>query len=61
MASAVIASEFARVSDLIAAAKTELGLYAITVQASNDRTYEEALKNIFDAINNDETIFTFTV
>lgn len=48
---------FDQVSAFIYAAKLELATANLTIGASADRTYEEALKNIFDAINNNESIF----
>lgn len=43
--------DFVSVSELIAAAKKELCTNKITIASSADRTYQEALKNCFDAMN----------
>lgn len=49
--------EFPRLSDIINAASKELALHDLTVVASADRTYQQALKNTFNAINNNQRIF----
>jgi hypothetical protein len=43
---------FISVNDLMAEANTELGVHGLTVAASPERTYQEALKNALDKGNN---------
>lgn len=49
--------QFAKVSDIINAAAVELNVHTVTIVAGDNRVYQEALKNIFDAINNNQEIF----
>jgi len=48
---------FADIQGLINAANEELAIWNLTIGASADRTYEEALKIAFDGINNNLVIF----
>ena len=45
-----------RISALIAAANASLGVNANTTGSSAARTYQEALKDLLDAINNNQAI-----
>jgi hypothetical protein len=47
----------AKVQDILIAAVAELKAAPYTVSSGSDRTFEEALKDLLDAINNNENIF----
>jgi uncharacterized protein (TIGR03382 family) len=48
------AQGFVTISALLTEANTELGLHPLTVDASPERTYQEALKNALDQANNNQ-------
>ncbi len=50
-------SGIVKIQDLLDAAIAELAGEPFTLSVSPERTFEEALKNCFEAINNNETIF----
>jgi protocatechuate 3,4-dioxygenase beta subunit len=53
------ANQSAKLGDIVTKARDVLATKSITTASGNDRTYQEALKNIFDAVNNNQKIFIF--
>ncbi|MFM7842722.1 MAG: SdrD B-like domain-containing protein, partial [Planctomycetota bacterium] len=52
-------NQSAKLGDISAKARDVLVTRSNTTAAGNDRTYQEAMKNIFDAVNNNQKIFIF--